>query len=139
MRILCSGCAAAFPCALDIAHIFFAVVACDKLFGRRDSFFRNTQTIGTHIGDQAHRAVTGNVHAFIQRLGRAHGAQCGKAQAAAGFLLQRTGDKRGRRRFFALALFKLRHSILGAFQLFQNRIGFLLVVDCQLFAVGRSL
>ena len=106
----------AFVGALLGTHILRAVGLGDELLGRGLRLVRNAQAVGTHVGDQAHGALPCNVHALVQRLGRAHGARCRKAQPAAGLLLHGGGDKRGRGHLFPLALADGGHGISRAVQ-----------------------
>ncbi len=55
------------------------------------------ERVGTHIGDQAHRAFPATFDALVELLGQAHGLRGAELQMAAGSLLQSTGDEgRGR-------------------------------------------
>jgi hypothetical protein len=81
-----------------------AEVARDQLaqFGHR--FFRQMGRIGTHVGNQAHRALVAQGHALVQLLRDAHGA-AGEAELACGFLLQGgSGERRCRTALALLAL-----------------------------------
>ena len=134
--VLCCRGALGLPCALIGADIRLAVSTGDILLGGGHSLVRDAQTVGTHIGDQTHHAVPGNVHAFVQRLGGAHGAGGRKAQAAGGLLLQGTGDKGRGGLLCALAALELAHHIACALQTLFNGACFSLAFGQQLFAVG---
>ena len=47
----------------------------------------DTQRVGTHIGDETHRTLAGDVHALIELLGNGHGAAGGHIQLAGRLLL----------------------------------------------------
>ena len=79
--------------------IVLTVVLNDIGAGGGKSLLRETEGVGSHIGDQAHAALTAELHAFIELLGNGHGAPGRHAQTAGGLLLQGGGDKGGRRRF----------------------------------------
>ena len=136
MGVLRVGGGAAFPAALGLADVVLAPAPADVAFGGGGSLVRDAQRVGTHIGDQTHRAMPGDVHAFIQRLSCPHGAGGGKAVAAAGLLLQGGGDEGRRGHPVALALFQLAHHIVFALQRGEDAVRLLLVGDGQLFAGG---
>ena len=116
------------------AHIRLAIGARNKLFRGGHGLVCHAQRIGSHIGDQAHGAVPGNVHALIQRLRGAHGARCGEAQLAAGLLLHGAGDERRRRHAAALAARDGGHRERLALYVCQNGVGLGLCFYLQLFA-----
>jgi hypothetical protein len=53
--------------------------------------------VGTHVGDQAHRAFARDLHTFVQLLGCAHRPLGAEPEPRGGRLLHRRGDERGRR------------------------------------------
>ena len=134
--VLCCRGTLGLPCALIGADIRLAVSTGDILLGGSHSLVRNAQTVGTHIGDKTHHAVSGNVHAFVQGLGGAHGAGGCKAQPAGGLLLQGTGDKGRGGLLCALAALELAHHIACALQTLFNGTCLGLAFGQQLFAVG---
>ena len=135
MGVLRSGRALGLPGALVGADIRFAISARNILLGCVYRFVGDAQAVGTHIGDQTHGAVARDVHAFVQRLSRAHGAGSRKAQAAGCLLLQGTGDERRGGLLGALAFFQLTHRVLGPFQPLFDGAGLGLGVRQQLFAL----
>ncbi len=95
VRILRVG--AGFEAAGLTVIKLLAVMLLDERPGRRQRILRQTQRVGTHIGDKAHGALTLDVHAFIQLLGDGHGAPRRHTKAARSLLLKRGGDERRRR------------------------------------------
>ena len=73
-----------------------AVAVLNKTLGRGDGLLRQAEGVGTHIGDQTHCALAGDVHALIELLGDGHGAGGGHVQLAGGLLLEGGGGKGGR-------------------------------------------
>ena len=107
MGVLRGGGGAAFPLAGGLADVVIAPALRNKGLGRGLSLGGNAQRVGTHIGDKTHRAVSRNVHAFIQRLGGAHRAGGREAERAARVLLQggRDEGRRGLAAALALSIF----------------------------------
>jgi len=134
--ILRGGRAFGLPGALVGADILFAVSVRNILLCSGDRFIGDAQAVGTHIGDQTHGAMPGNVHALVQGLGGPHGAGGRKAQAAGSLLLQGTGDERRGGLLGALALFQFAHGVLGPLQALLNGAGLFLIVGQELFALG---
>src|SRR6202035_868341 len=64
---------------------------------------RNTHRVGTHVGDQCHRAVLSHLHAFVETLCQRHGALGRVTQTVVRRLLKLRG-REGRRRIAALLL-----------------------------------
>ena len=75
-----------------------AVALRDQAARGGDGLLRETEGVGTHIGDQTHGAVSGHVHALIELLGDGHGAARGHVELAGGLLLEGGGDEGGRGR-----------------------------------------
>ena len=123
---------AGLPLAGGLVDIAFAPAPADELFGGGHGFVRHAQRVGTHIGDQTDGAEALDVDAFIQRLGGAHRAGGGKAQRAAGVLLQRGGDERRGRGAPALAFVDFGNRIGLAFERGKDRVGFGLVLHRHL-------
>ena len=76
--------------------VALAVALHDKVLCRRLRLGRDAERVGTHVGNETHRAHTCNVHAFIELLGNRHGAAGRHVHLAGGLLLQGGGGK-GRR------------------------------------------
>ena len=74
-----------------------AVVVDDIGLGGLQRVVREPQGVGTHIGDETDRALTGDVDALIELLGDGHGAAGGHVQLPAGLLLKGGGGEGGRR------------------------------------------
>ena len=84
--------------AVGLAVVILAAPAAqDIVLGRRQRLFGDSLGVGTHIGDEAHGAHAGNLHAFIELLRQRHGALGRHAQLPGRLLLQGGGDKRRRR------------------------------------------
>ena len=73
--------------------ILASVPAADKIRSGIHGFLGKPQRIGTHIGDQACGALSGDLHAFIELLGHHHGLLGGEAQLPGGLLLQSRSSK----------------------------------------------
>ena len=116
------------------ADILFPVSPRNIFPGRGHRLVRDAQAVGTHIGDQAHGAVAGDVHALVKGLGGPHGAGGGKAQPPRRLLLQGAGDESGGGLFGPLAPPQLPHRVLGARQALLDGPGLGLGPGQQLFA-----
>ena len=84
-------------------QILRAQVLRDPLARRHLRFRRHARRIGTHISDQAGRALGAQVHAFIEPLRHAHGAAHVEAQLVGRIALQLAGDERRQRPALLLA------------------------------------
>ena len=73
-----------------------AVAALDEAPHGGKGLVAQAQGVGTHVGNQAHRALPGDVHALIELLGNGHGPPGGHAQLPAGLLLEGRGGEGGR-------------------------------------------
>ncbi len=136
MGVLCGCGGTGLVFALGLADIALAPAAADILLGRGHRLVRDTQRVGTHIGDQTDGPVAGDLHTFVQRLGGPHGAGGREAVAAAGLLLEGGGNEGRRRHTAAAALIHLGDGVGLALQGSQNAVGLVLVGDRQLFALG---
>ena len=96
VRVLCTLFCLEAACGRGI--ILLSVAAEDKALRVGERLLGKAQRIGTHIGDQTHGALAGDVHALIELLGNRHGAPRRHVQLARGVLLQRGGGKRRRGR-----------------------------------------
>ena len=83
--------------------VALAVALHDKVLCRRLRLGRDAERVGTHVGNQTHRAHACNVHAFIELLGDGHGAAGGHVHLAGGLLLQGGGGKGRRGRALLIA------------------------------------
>ena len=75
-----------------------AVAAVDERTGGHLGLMGDAQRIGTHIGNEADRALAADVDALIELLRNRHRAARRHVQLARGLLLERRGDERRRRR-----------------------------------------
>ena len=76
--------------------VALAVALHDKALCRRLRLGRDAERVGTHVGNETHRAHARNVHAFIELLSDGHSAAGRHVHLAGGLLLQGGGGK-GRR------------------------------------------
>ena len=133
MRILCAllgledtrlvGQVAVSPCRLD-------VIRC-RLLG----ICRNTQRIGTHVGNQADSTHAVNIHAFIQLLCGLHGTLRLEAETLGRLLLQGRGDERRCRLLLRDALLDRSHDEIRLLQPFEQAVRLCLVFNFDLLAV----
>ena len=79
-------------------YIAFAVAILNKVPGVTLGLVADAQRVGTHVGDQTHGALAGDVHALVQLLGDGHGTAGRHIQLAGCLLLHGGGGKRRRRR-----------------------------------------
>ena len=98
---------------------------------------RNGGRVGSHVGDQAHRAAA-QVHALVQLLGQLHGAGGGEPEKAGARLLQGAGDKRGLRPLGNLAADDLGHPHRAAFQVSPDGMRLLGVAHVRLLVVDTG-
>ena len=82
--------------ARRLRDIFRAEFLADDAARAADRLRREVDAVGAHIGDEPHR-LAADFGAFIEPLGKLHGARGCKAQLARGLLLQRRGGERRRR------------------------------------------
>ena len=73
--------------------IFPAVPMQNKVLGGSQSFLRQAEGVGTHIGDEAHGPLSGQLHALIQLLGDGHSTGRGHIQLAGRLLLEGGGGE----------------------------------------------
>ena len=77
--------------------VALAVAAQNKIPGGGGGLIGEAEGVGSHVGDETHGALTGDIHALIKLLGNGHGSPGGHVQLAAGLLLEGGGGKgRGR-------------------------------------------
>ena len=62
--------------------IALAVAGADDIPGLGLGLRRDAEGVGTHVGDEAHGALAGDIHALVQLLGDGHGAAEGHVQLA---------------------------------------------------------
>ena len=112
-----------------------AVLLADQVAARIQGIFRDARAVGTHVGNEGHRAFAAEVHALVQFLGNRHGSPGRVAEADVGLLLERAGGERRRRLLGAVLLLDLGDAVGGG----QQRVGdlhrFLLGLGRELFAV----
>ena len=109
-----------------------AVTPADKTCGGGGRLIRQTERVGTHIGDQTGQAVLTQFDAFIQLLRNAHRAAWGHVELAAGLLLQGRGDERRRRAALFLAALDLAHDKRAAFHRVHHGLRLFLVFQLDL-------
>ena len=96
-----------------------AVAPGDEAAGRRLRLVGDPQGVGTHIGDQTHGTLAGDVHALIQLLGDGHGAPGGHVQLPGGILLHGGG---GEGRGGGALLIRALHALDGERQVLHLRL-----------------
>ena len=74
-------------------HVALAVVSADDLAERGQRVLGDLHAVGAHVGDQPDR-LAADIHAFVKALSDPHRVGGGKAELAAGFLLQGGGRER---------------------------------------------
>ncbi|MPM75099.1 hypothetical protein SDC9_122090 [bioreactor metagenome] len=90
--ILCIGLGLVVPGLGGV--VILAVPAQNKALGGGERLLADAQGVRSHIGNEAHGALTRNVHALIELLGDGHGPPGGHAQLSGRVLLERGGGKR---------------------------------------------
>ena len=113
-----------------LAIAFFNVV-----LGGGKRFLRQAQGIGTHIGDQTHGALAGDVNALIELLRQRHGALGSHVELTGGLLLERGGNKGGRGRAALLSRLDLADGEELALHVGQDGDCLLIVGERGLFPV----
>ena len=112
--------------------VLLAVAGLNKTLGSGNGLLGEAQGVGTHIGDQTHGALAGDVYALIELLGDRHSAGGGHVQFAAGLLLEGGGGE-GRRGIAKLLLaFHLGHGEGSGGHFGHDSLGFLLAVQFHL-------
>ncbi len=127
------GIALAFEAAGLRRIIRLPVSGQNQVLCRRQRLLRKAQRVRTHIGNQTHSALAGDVDALIQLLRHGHGAPGCHIQLAGGLLLQGGGDKgRGGLTLLLALLHGLHHK--GAGGRFPHHLLYLLTgVELRLF------
>ena len=113
-----------------------AIAAFDDVARRRERFFRNTQRIGTHIGDETDRALARDLHTFIKLLRDHHRAARGHVELAGRLLLKRGGDERRRGIALFLAVFHALHRKYLAIHVRDNALHICLTREILLFGAA---
>ena len=113
-------------------QVFIAIGFTDIRITGGARLVRNTQRVGTHIGDETGNPFAGHVHAFVQLLCGTHGAVGGKTEFAVGLLLHGGGDKRRGGSDLPFAGFYRRGGKGSPLKLRQNSIGGRLILDLDL-------
>ena len=112
-----------------------AVPALNEAPGCGQGLVAQAQGVGTHIGDQAHGALAGDIHALIELLGDGHSPPGGHAQFPAGLLLEGgSGEGSGGRALLLLPLHGF-HGKGGGFHRLHHRVDLLDGIELLLFAV----
>ena len=77
--------------ARRLGAVIRTVAPIDEVARRGLCLLGDAQRVGTHVGDQAHRALARDVDALIELLGDGHRAPGRHVELARGLLLQRGG------------------------------------------------
>ena len=102
----------------------------------RIGLVRDSGGIRTQVGDQAHGALSLDIHALVKLLGDPHGLLSGEIQHLGSFLLQGTGGKRDRRLLAALSVLYIFHHIILSLQLGQDSVQLFFFMDGDFFIAG---
>src|SRR6266566_6256063 len=81
-----------------------AVVLLDELCDLAERRVSDRHGVRPHVGDQAGRSLAGQVEPLVEPLGERHGLAGAEPELASGFLLERRGRERRRRRALPLLL-----------------------------------
>ena len=114
--------------ARALGHRRLAIQPRDDLADLAEGLVGEVHGIGTHVGDETHRALA-VVDTFVELLCKAHGALCAEPELAGGFLLQGGGGERGCRVAVALFTVDRQHAQRAGrkearrFRLFRRRRG----------------
>ena len=111
------------------------VAAQDERLGLRQGLLAEAQGVGTHIGDEAHGALPGDVHALVELLGDGHSPPGGHAQLPGSLLLHGGGGKRGRGAALLVGALHALHREGGMLRLLDHRVHFGLALQFRLPAV----
>ena len=104
-RLMCVLCAVLGLEHARLARIVGLAEAAEDILSRRiRRFRRQTQGVGSHIGDQTGQSVLTQLDSFVQLLRGGHRALGHHVQLARRLLLQGRGGKRRRRTLFLLSL-----------------------------------
>ncbi|CCY42479.1 flagellar basal body rod protein [Firmicutes bacterium CAG:124] len=133
MRVLCTGFRLI---AAGFGVIGRAVAAADCVARGGQRLFGNAQRVGTHVSDQADRALTGDLHALVKLLCDHHRAARGHVELARRLLLERRGDKGRRGGALFLRFLHAGHGKRLALQRVQNGLHILLTRQLALLRVA---
>ncbi len=111
------------------------VTAQDEALGLRQGLFGKAQRVRTHIGDEAHGALPGDVHALIELLGDGHGPPGSHAQFPGSLLLHSGGGKGGRGTPLLVGALHTLHRKGGVLRLPDHRVYLGLGLQFRLFPV----
>ena len=121
--------------ARRVRIIILTVAAENKRLGGGKRLLGNAQRVGTHVGDEAHRALAGDVHALVELLRDGHRAARRHVQLTRRLLLEGRGrERRGRRARLVRALDGF-HLKRGALDVLDDGVDGLFRVRLGLFAV----
>ena len=107
MRVLCAGLGLVVAGSLGV--VVLPVAAENEGLCRGNGLLGDAQRVGTHIGDETHRALARDVNALVELLGDGHGAARRHIELARGLLLQGRGRKRQRRGALLVRALDIRH------------------------------
>ncbi len=94
---------------MALLEVFLAVGCGDFLRNSLQCHLREIERVGTHVGDETHRALARDVHALVELLGDGHGAARRHIELARGLLLQGGSGERQRGRALLVRALDVRH------------------------------
>lgn len=115
-------------------EVVLAETVFDEIRSRFLRFVRDAHGVGTHIGDERHRAAIAEFKAFIEALGNVHRALGGIAEALVGGLLERGRDERRHGRAAAFLFFNGGNREWRALHRLFERVGGFGIGDDRLLA-----
>ena len=121
-----------------LRQIFCTVLSGDIFSCSLNCFFRDTERVGSHVGNQTHSTQFWQIDTFIQFLCCLHGAFCLESQAAGSFLLQGRCNKRRSRNLFLHAFFDFGDNKVLVFQFRKDLLCFFLVWNFHFFSLIRG-
>src|SRR3954453_15183467 len=117
-------------------RVRLAVLGLDELRDLAERRIGDRHGVGTHVGDQANRALTGQVDPLVQALRDLHRAPRAEAELARSLLLQGRGRERRRRGPLAPLLLDGRGPVAGVPERVGVRVGVPLRAEHDALLVG---
>ena len=118
------------------AGVGVAIAAADDAAGSGQRLLRDAQRVGTHVGDKAHGALAGDLHALVELLRDHHRAARGHVELPRSLLLEGRGDEGRRGRALLFGFFDARDRERAGLQLVQNGLHILFAGKLALLRVA---